>query len=112
MHFKLLGIEAIDDVEINNADLRIDTDAIRLLVQEAAWLRDEGRPVSVEIATTKAYANEVIERIVNDSLRVHGAIGYSNEYNLQLFNRRLRAFCQSLGETGELLERAAVASGM
>ena len=85
---------------------------MRLLVQEAAWLLDEGLPAAVEVATTKAYANEAIERIVNDSLRVHGAIGYSNEYHLQLFNRRLRAFCQSLGETGELLERAAALAGM
>ena len=94
------------------ADLRIDTDALRLLVQEAAWLLDQGLSASVEIATTKAYANEAIERIVNDALRVHGAIGYSNEYPLQLFNRRLRAFCTSLGETNELWERAAREAGL
>ena len=94
------------------ADLRIDTDAIRLLVREAAWLLDQGRSATIEVATTKAYANEAIERMVNDALRVHGAIGFSNEYYLQLFNRRLRAFCQAFGETSEVLERAAVASGI
>ena len=94
------------------ADMRINTDTVRLLVYEAAWLIDTGQDASEEVASTKALANEFFERLANDAFRVHGAIGYSNEYDLQLFTRRLQWFCQTLGETQQSLERAAVAAGM
>lgn len=94
------------------ADMRINTDTVRLLVHEAAWLMSNGQEASEEVASTKALANEFFERLANDAFRVHGAIGYSNEYDLQLFTRRLQWFCRTLGETQQSLERAAVAAGM
>ena len=94
------------------ADMRINTNTVRILVHEAAWLIDAGRDASEEAASTKALANEFFERLANDAFRVHGAIGYSNEYDLQLFTRRLQWFCRTLGETQQSLERAAVAVGI
>ena len=94
------------------ADMRINTNTVRLLVHEAAWLISTGQDASEEVASTKALANEFFERLANDAFRVHGAIGYSNEYDLQLFTRRLQWFCRTLGETQQSLERAAVAAGM
>ena len=94
------------------ADMRINTNTVRILVHEAAWLIDSGQDASEEVASTKALANEFFERLANDAFRVHGAIGYSNEYDLQLFTRRLQWFCRTLGETQQSLERAAVAVGM
>ena len=89
------------------ADMRVNTDTVRLLVYEAAWLIGTGQDASEEVASAKALANEFFERLANDAFRVHGAIGYSNEYDLQLFTRRLQWFCQTLGETQQSLERAA-----
>ncbi len=94
------------------ADMRINTDTARLLVYEAAWLIDAGQDASEEAASTKALANEFFGRLANDAFRVHGAIGYSNEYDLQIFTRRLQGFCQTLGETQQSLERAAIAVGI
>ncbi|MYF50982.1 MAG: acyl-CoA dehydrogenase [Gammaproteobacteria bacterium] len=94
------------------ADMRINTDTVRLLVHEAAWLIGTGQDASEEVASTKALANEFFERLANDAFRVHGAIGYSNEYDLQLYTRRLQGFCRTMGETQESLERAAVALGI
>ncbi len=94
------------------ADMRIQADACRLLAQEAAWLIDQGQAAALEVASTKAFTNEAVARIANDGQRLHGAIGYSNEYDLQLYSRKARAFCLSHGETAEELERAAVALGL
>lgn len=94
------------------ADMHIDTVIIRLLVQEAAWMIDSGQDASEEISSTKALANEEFARLANDAFRVHGAIGYSKEYDLQLFFRRLRGFCQTLGETQASIERAATVVGL
>jgi len=92
--------------------MRIQADACRLLAQEAAWLIDQGQAAALEVASTKAFTNEAVARIANDGQRLHGAIGYSNEYDLQLYSRKARAFCLSHGETAEELERAAVALGL
>lgn len=89
------------------ADMRIEIDACRLLMQEAAWCADQGRAFAADAASTKAYANEALTRIAQDGLRLHGAIGYSNEYDLQLHFRNLRTFCVTYGETEDQLALAA-----
>lgn len=94
------------------ADMRINTDACRLLVAEAAWMLDQGGDATLEVAGTKVFANEVVVEMIHSAHAVHGAIGYSTEYDLQLFTRRARAFCLSHGDTDRQTERAAVALGL
>ena len=94
------------------ADMRINTDACRLLVAEAAWMLDQGRDATLEVAGTKVFANEVMVDMVHAAHTVHGAIGYTTEYDLQLYTRRARAFCLSHGDTDAQTERAAIALGL
>ena len=94
------------------ADMRVQTDAFRLLTLEAAWLLDEGRPATLEIASTKVLANDAVAKITVDGHRVHGAIGYSKEHDVQLYTRRARAFSVAWGDTEREIERAAVALGL
>ena len=94
------------------ANLRIQTDALRLLVNEAAWLLDQGKDAELEIAAMKVFANEVVVEMIHAVHAVHGAIGYTMEYDLQLFTRRARAFCLSHGDTELQTERAAEALGL
>ena len=94
------------------ADMRVSVDAVRILVQQAAWMVDNGRNADEEIPATKALANELFERVANDAFRFHGALGFSNECDVQLFMRRLQGFFGSFGETQESFERAAEALGI
>ena len=93
-------------------DMRIQTDACRLLALEAAWLLDQGRSAELEIASAKVLANEAVEKVTVDGHRLHGAIGYSKEHDVQLYTRRARAFCVAWGDTERQVERAAVALGL
>ena len=92
------------------ADMHISNETIRLLVHQAAWLHDSGKDAVEEMASTKALANELFERVANDAFCFHGAAGFAEEVDLQLFMRRIRYFCQAYGETHEALERAADAA--
>lgn len=94
------------------ADMHISNETIRLLVHQAAWMVDNGKDAVEEMASTKALANELFERVANDAFCFHGAAGFAEEVDLQLFMRRIRHFCQTTGETHESLERAAQAIGM
>ena len=94
------------------ADMRIQTDACRLLAAETGWLLDSGEDAALEVAATKVFANEVVVEMIHAAHAVHGAIGYTMEYDLQLFTRRARAFCLSYGDTDGQTERAADALGL
>ena len=94
------------------ADMYISNETIRLLVYQAAWMVDKGNDAIEEIASTKALANELFERVANDAFCFHGANGFAADFDVQLFMRRIRHFCQTIGETHESLERAALAAGI
>lgn len=89
------------------ADMRIQTNACRLLMKEAAWLLDKEKPATFEISSAKVFANDAIPKIALDGHRLHGAIGYSNEYGLQLLTRRAKAFGVSWGDNQRQIARAA-----
>lgn len=94
------------------ANMRVHTDACRLLNAEAAWTYDQCEDATLEIAETKVFTNEIVVDIVHSAHALHGAIGYTMEYDLQLFTRRARAFCLSYGDTERQTERAASAFGL
>ena len=106
------AIGAFQAVSHPLADMRIQTDACRLLTLEAAWLLEQGRLAELEIASAKVLANEAVEKITVDGHRLHGAIGYSKEHDVQLYTRRARAFCVAWGDTERQIERAATALGL
>lgn len=94
------------------ADMHINAETIRLLAYQAAWMVDNDKDAVEEISSTKALANELFERTANDAFCVHGAEGFAEACDFQLFMRRIRSFCQTMGETHESLERAAQSIGL
>ncbi len=73
------------------ANMVIDVDGSRYVTYRAAWLLGEGLPAAQEIAAAKAWTNEACRRVVKEAHQVHGGIGYTKEYDLQLYTRRAKA---------------------
>ena len=94
------------------SDMRIDIDACRFLALQAAWRLDQGGPADLDVATAKAFINDAVRRVFVNAHQVHGAIGYSSEYDLQLFTRRAKAFELTLGSTTLHHERVAREIGL
>jgi alkylation response protein AidB-like acyl-CoA dehydrogenase len=94
------------------SDMRIDIDACRFLALQAAWRLDQGGDADLDVASAKAYINDAVRRVFVNAHQVHGAIGFSAEYDLQLFTRRAKAFELSLGSTAMHHERVAKAIGL
>lgn len=72
------------------ANMVIDVDGSRYVTYRAAWLLSEGLPAEHEVAVAKAWTNEACRRVVRDAQQVHGGIGYTQEYDLQLYTRRAK----------------------
>lgn len=94
------------------SDMRIDIDACRFLGLQAAWRLDQGGPADLDVAAAKAYINDAVRRVFVNAHQVHGAIGFSAEYDLQLFTRRAKAFELSFGGTAFHHERVAKGIGL
>jgi alkylation response protein AidB-like acyl-CoA dehydrogenase len=73
------------------ANMVIDVDGSRYVTYRAAWLLSEGLPAGQQIAAAKAWTNEACRRVVKEGQQVHGGIGYTKEYDLQLYTRRAKA---------------------
>jgi len=93
-------------------DMRSDVDALRYLVYQAAWTLAEQRPADLAVSAAKAYGNDALRRVFMHAHQVHGAIGFSTEYDLQLFTRRAKAAELQLGSASAHRERVAKAMGL
>jgi alkylation response protein AidB-like acyl-CoA dehydrogenase len=72
------------------ADSATELDAARLLTYRAADLFDRGQPFSKEASEAKLFATEAANRIAYRALQVHGAYGYSTEFDVERFYRDAR----------------------
>lgn len=63
------------------------TEAARLMVRRGAWLNDQERPFTREIAMAKYFAGEVVVRVAGMAMEVHGGMGYSLEMPVERYYR-------------------------
>ena len=69
------------------ADMATAIEGARLLVLQAAWLKDAGRPYGVAAAMAKLFAAETAMKVTTDAVQVHGGYGYIREYQVERYFR-------------------------
>jgi len=69
------------------ADMAIEIEASRLLVMQAAGLRDRGLPYSHIAAMAKCKATDTAMRVTTDAVQVLGGYGYTREYPVERMMR-------------------------
>ncbi len=71
------------------ADIWVDTESIKSLLYYAAWTIDNRRDELPRYASlAKAYLADAFTRIGVDCIQLHGAVGYTIEYDIQLYLKR------------------------
>src|SRR5579859_3405494 len=73
------AIGEFQGVQFQLAVMATELEAARLLVYNAARLRDAGRPFIAEAAMAKYYSSEAAEKIASKSIEVHGGIGITKD---------------------------------
>lgn len=74
------------------ADSKAETFAGKSMVLEAARQRDRGEPVSTEAACSKLFCTEMVGRVADRAVQIHGGAGYISEYAVERFYRDVRLF--------------------
>jgi butyryl-CoA dehydrogenase len=83
-------IAAFQLVQQMIAEQRMLTDAARLLVFRAGWLKDTGRPSTLETSIAKLHATEAGQRCSHLAIQVHGGSGYVDDYPVERYYRDVR----------------------
>ncbi len=80
-------ISKFQAVAFKLADCALEIECARNLMYKACWLKDQGRPYEKEAAMAKLYCSEVMGRVANHSVQIHGGYGLMKEYNVERFYR-------------------------
>jgi len=72
------------------ANMVVETDAARMLVWRAGYLKDSGKPNTTETSIAKLYATEAAIRCANTAIQVHGGSGYVDDYPVERYLRDVR----------------------
>jgi acyl-CoA dehydrogenase len=89
---KMFG-QTLADFQLTQAKLAgmaTDIDAAALLTYRAAWLRDQGRPVTVEAAMAKMTATETAQRVIDAAVQLFGALGVVSGEIVERLYREIR----------------------
>jgi glutaryl-CoA dehydrogenase (non-decarboxylating) len=73
------------------AEMVLGYETSKLLVMQAAWLKNEGKRNTRETSLAKWHATESAFRAAHLAIQVHGAYGYSSEYGIERYFRNARA---------------------
>src|ERR1700736_6508846 len=72
------------------ADMVLKTEASRMLVWRAGWLKDKGRPNTLETSVAKLHATEAAVDCANMAIQVHGGAGYVDDHPVERYLRDAR----------------------
>lgn len=90
------------------ADMATEIEAAKLLIYQAAFRIDAGLPFVKEASMAKLFANEMVKRITDNAIQLHGGYGYMQEYEVERLARDARF--GSLGGGTTQIQRNTIAS--
>ena len=74
------------------ADSRTEAYAARCMVLETARAKDRGEDVATDAACCKLFASEMVGRVVDRAVQIHGGAGYIADHGIERFYRDARLF--------------------
>ena len=94
-------------IQIKLADMATRVEAARLLTESAARAYDTGQRCDLEAGMAKLYASEAALTNSLEAMRIHGAYGYSKDFNIERYYRD--APLLAIGEGTNEVQRIVIA---
>ena len=92
------------------ADAEVEMRAARWLIWDGAWKADRREDVRVEASVAKLYSSEVLGRVIDSAVQIHGAYGVSKEFPLERWYREARV--RRIGEGPSEVHRMVIARSL
>jgi alkylation response protein AidB-like acyl-CoA dehydrogenase len=104
-------IGSFQAIQHKAADMVTDVDGARFIMYKAAWSVAEDMPdADMDVHMAKAWCSEATRRVVAHGQQIHGGIGFTKEYVVQLYFRRQKAGELAWGDSD--YHRELVAEGL
>jgi butyryl-CoA dehydrogenase len=89
------------------AEMAIKIQAARLLIYDALFKEKKGKMIAKEASMAKKFANEMAVWVCDQAIQLHGAYGYSTDYEVERYYRDVRGWSMGGGTTQVCLNRIA-----
>ena len=76
-------IAQMQSIQFMIADMAAEIEALRSLVYRTAWLVDNGKPFTKEAGMCKLLGSEIGSRCIDRVVQIHGALGYSRDFDVE-----------------------------
>jgi short-chain 2-methylacyl-CoA dehydrogenase len=100
-------ISKFQAVAFKLADCATEIECGRNLLYKSCWLRDRGRPFAKEAAMAKLYCSELMGRVADHAVQIHGGYGLMKEYAVERFYRDHKLL--EIGEGTSEIQRLVIA---
>ncbi|MCA1586571.1 MAG: acyl-CoA dehydrogenase family protein, partial [Acidobacteria bacterium] len=100
-------IGAFQSIRWKLLDNAARVEAARLLTYRAAWLKDQGRRMTLESSMAKLYSSEIAVRASEDGVQIHGGYGFVKDYPAEKFFRDVKL--TTIGEGTSEVQRLVIA---
>lgn len=87
-------------------DMAVQYEAARNMVLKAAWLKDSGRPYTIEASMAKLFSSEQATKAALEAIQIHGGYGYTKEYHVERFLRDAKLL--EIGEGTSEVQRLVI----
>ncbi|MDZ7758929.1 MAG: acyl-CoA dehydrogenase family protein [Desulfovermiculus sp.] len=88
------------------ADCATEIECGRNLLYKACWLRNKNKPFAKEAAMAKLYCSELMGRVVDHAVQIHGGYGLMKEYDVERFYRDQKLL--DIGEGTSEIQRLVI----
>ena len=100
-------IASFQAIQWKLADNATRIEAARLLTYRAAYLKDQGRRMTLESAMAKLYSSEIAVRAAEDAVQIHGGYGFVKDYPAEKYFRDVKL--TTIGEGTSEIQRLVIA---
>jgi alkylation response protein AidB-like acyl-CoA dehydrogenase len=90
--------------------MAIDVEASKFIAYQAAWRLSNNLPCKTEVSMAKAWCGDAYCRVTALAIQAHGAIGFTEEYDLHFFYKQAKSLQLMCG--GSTYHRKIVANEM
>ncbi|MCH8496038.1 MAG: acyl-CoA dehydrogenase family protein, partial [Balneolales bacterium] len=100
------AIGDFQSIRFKIVNMAVQLEAARNMVLKAAWLKDQGRPYTIEASMAKLFASEHATQASLDAIQIHGGYGYTKEYHVERFLRDAKLL--EIGEGTSEIQRLVI----
>jgi short-chain 2-methylacyl-CoA dehydrogenase len=103
-------ISRFQTIQAKLANVATEIEACRLLVQKAAWLKDQDRDFSLVAAQAKLKSGRLAVRAADEAVQIHGGYGYIEEFPVCRFYRDAKIL--TIGEGTDEIQEMVIAKAL